>query len=128
MQSSDRILPGVALMLAFCVTAPLLDVAAKLAAATIPVGQITTARFVGQAAFTVPLALAMGMDWRMPPRVAALVLLRSVLLIASTFCFVAAVRVMPLADALAIVFVEPMILMLLGWALFGDRVGPRRIA
>ena len=34
---------------------------------------------------------------------------------------------MPLADALAIVFVEPFILLALGFALFGDRVGPRRI-
>lgn len=128
MAQTDRILPGVALMLAFCLTAPLLDVSAKLATATIPVGQITAARFLLQAAFTLPLALVMGMDWRMRPGVAALVLLRAALLIVSTFCFVAAVRVMPVADALAIVFVEPMFLMLMGWAIFGDRVGPRRIA
>lgn len=126
--TNDRILPGVALMLAFCVTAPLLDVSAKLATATIPVGQITAARFVLQAAFTLPVALLLGMDWRLNGRTAALVALRACLLIVSTFCFVAAVRVMPVADALAIVFVEPMILMLLGWAIFGDRVGPRRIA
>jgi hypothetical protein len=31
----------VALMLGFCVTAPLLDLSAKLATATMPVGQIT---------------------------------------------------------------------------------------
>ena len=37
--TTDRILPGVVLMLAFCTLAPLLDVASKLAAATIPVGQ-----------------------------------------------------------------------------------------
>lgn len=125
---ADRILPGVALMLAFCITAPLLDVSAKLATATVPVGQITAARFVLQAAFTLPVALVLGMDWRMRPGVAGLVVLRAGLLMVSTFCFVAAVRVMPVADALAIVFVEPMILMLLGWAIFGDRVGPRRIA
>jgi drug/metabolite transporter (DMT)-like permease len=127
-ERTDRILPGVALMLAFCVTAPLLDVSAKLATETIPVGQITAARFVLQAAFTLPLALAFGMDWRLAPRTAALLALRAALLMVSTFCFVAAVRVMPVADALAIVFVEPMFLMLMGWAIFGDRVGPRRIA
>jgi hypothetical protein len=43
---TDRILPGIVLMLAFCLLAPLLDVCAKLAAeGGIPVGQVTTARF-----------------------------------------------------------------------------------
>ena len=42
--STDRILPGVVLMLAFCMLAPLLDVSSKLAAeGGVPVGQITTA-------------------------------------------------------------------------------------
>ena len=44
-RAPDRILPGVILMLTFCALAPLLDVAAKLAAAEIPVAQIVTARF-----------------------------------------------------------------------------------
>jgi drug/metabolite transporter (DMT)-like permease len=35
---------------------------------------------------------------------------------------------MPIADALAIVFVEPFILLILGSLIFGDQVGPRRIA
>ena len=38
---TDKILTGVALMLGFCLTAPLLDVAAKLASSSVPVGQIT---------------------------------------------------------------------------------------
>ena len=44
--STDNILAGVFLMLGFCITAPLLDVAAKLASGTIAVGQITAARFI----------------------------------------------------------------------------------
>ena len=125
--SQDRILPGIALMLAFCVLAPLLDASAKLATATIPVGQITAARFLIQAVLMAPVALAMGLDWRMSRRALGLTVLRAVFLILSTFCFVAAVTVMPIADALAIVFVEPFILLLLGHYLFGDAVGPRRI-
>jgi drug/metabolite transporter (DMT)-like permease len=35
---------------------------------------------------------------------------------------------MPVADALAIAFVEPFILLILGSFIFGDQVGPRRIA
>lgn len=120
--------PGIALMLAFCVLAPLLDTCAKLATASIPVGQITTARFVVQAALMAPVAWAMGLRWRVSSRALGLLTLRAALLIASTFSFVAATAVMPIADGLAIVFVEPFILLLLGHLIFGNPVGPRRIA
>ncbi len=123
----DRTLLGVGLMLAFCVFAPLLDLASKLATQTIPVGQITAARFVVQAAFMLPVALAMRLDWRAPPRMLGMIGVRAVTLIASTYCFVAAVQVMPIADALAIVFVMPFIVMLLGKLVFANPVGPRRI-
>lgn len=124
----DRILPGVALMLGFCATAPLIDVASKLAVQAIPVGQVTTARFIVQAAIMAPICVWLGHGVGVPrtllPRLAA----RAFCLIASTYCFVAAVKVMPIADALAIAFVEPFLLLLLGRAIFGDEVGPRRIA
>lgn len=126
---TDRILPGVALMLAFCVLAPLLDVASKLAAESgMPVGQITTARFVVQGALMLPVLLVMGVPWRTDRRVAGLLLLRAVFLILSTFSFVSGIAVMPVADALAIAFVEPFILLILGSLIFRDEVGPRRIA
>jgi drug/metabolite transporter (DMT)-like permease len=57
-----------------------------------------------------------------------LVFVRAALLMLSTYCFVAAVAVMPIADALAIVFIEPFMLLILGRLMFGDEVGPRRIA
>lgn len=125
--TTDRILPGIVLMIAFCVLAPLLDAASKLATATIPVGQITAARFLVQGVLMVPVALVMGLSWRAPPRVLALIVLRAVFLIVSTYGFVAAVQVMAIADALAIVFVEPFILLILGHLIFGDHIGPRRI-
>ena len=126
--TQNRTLFGMGLMLAFCVLAPLLDACAKLATGTIPVGQITTARFVVQAALMIPIAVLMRLDWRVSRRTLALLLLRAVLLIVSTYFFVAATSVMPIADALAIVFVEPFILLLLGHLIFGNPVGPRRIA
>lgn len=125
---TDSPLTGIALMLAFCVLAPLLDTASKLATATIPVGQITTARFLVQGVLMMPFAMAMGLTWRVSRRNLGLLTLRAVLLIASTYGFVAGVEVMPIADALAIVFVEPFILLILGHYIFGDHIGPRRIA
>ena len=124
----DRILPGVVLMLAFCMLAPLLDVAAKLASATIPVAQIVTARFVVQGALMLPVMIGMGLTLGINRRALGYIALRAVFLALSTFTFVAAISVMPVADALAIAFVEPFILLLLGKFLFGDEVGPRRIA
>ena len=114
-------------MLAFCVLAPLLDTCAKLATATIPVGQITAARFLVQGLLMAPLAAAMGLGLRLPRRLWGLMTLRTLFLIASSFCFVAAVTVMPIADALAIVFVEPFILLIMGKLLFANPVGQRRI-
>jgi drug/metabolite transporter (DMT)-like permease len=110
------------------VLAPLLDTASKLATAAIPVGQITTARFLVQGALMLPIALWMRLPLRIPGKTAALITLRAVFLIASTYGFVAGVQVMPIADALAIVFIEPFILLILGHILFGNPVGPRRIA
>jgi drug/metabolite transporter (DMT)-like permease len=126
--NTDRTLTGIALMLAFCVLAPLLDTASKLATATIPVGQITAARFLVQGALMAPFALLMGLAWRTTPRLWGLLAIRAGFLILSTYGFVAGVAVMPIADALAIVFVEPFILLILGHLIYGDHIGPRRIA
>jgi drug/metabolite transporter (DMT)-like permease len=125
----DTTLRGIVLMLIFCMIAPLLDVSSKLAAeGGIPVGQITAARFVVQGALMLPVLLVMGLSLRLSPRALAFTFLRAFFLILSTYSFVSGIAVMPVADALAIAFVEPFILLILGSFIFGDQVGPRRIA
>lgn len=127
--SSDTTLRGILLMLLFCAIAPLLDVSAKLAAqGGIPVGQITTGRFVVQGLLMLPVVLMMGVSLALTARALAFTALRAFFLILSTFSFVSGIAVMPVADALAIAFVEPFILLILGSLIFGDQVGPRRIA
>jgi drug/metabolite transporter (DMT)-like permease len=127
--AKDTTLQGIVLMLVFCVIAPLLDVASKLAAeGGVPVGQITTARFLVQGALMLPVVLAMGLTLRLSRRALAFTFLRAAFLILSTYSFVSGIAVMPVADALAIAFVEPFILLILGSLIFGDQVGPRRIA
>lgn len=125
--STDHILTGVALMLGFCLTAPILDVAAKLASATVPVGQITTARFVVQCVLMGPFIWIMGLSLRVAQGQWLALVVRAALLFVATFCFIAAIRVMPLADALAIVFVAPFIVLLVGKFYLGEDVGPRRV-
>lgn len=125
--SSDRVLAGVALMLGFCLTAPLLDVSAKLASDSVPVGQITAARFVVQCALMAPLIWMMGLSLRVERGRWAALVFRALFLLVATFCFIAAISVMPLADALAIVFVAPFIVLLVGKFYLGEEVGPRRV-
>jgi drug/metabolite transporter (DMT)-like permease len=125
--STDRVLAGVTLMLGFCLTAPLLDVAAKLASTSVPVGQITGARFLVQCALMAPFIWVMGLSMRVAREQWLALVFRALLLLLATFCFIAAIRVMPLADALAIVFVAPFIVLLVGKFYFGEDVGPRRV-
>ena len=100
--SNDNVLQGILLMLGFCITAPVIDVAAKLAAATVPVGQITTARFVVQAMVMAPVCLILGYSLRIPKGTLGILALRAVFLILSTYFFVAAVQVMPIGVLLVI--------------------------
>ncbi|MEO6298055.1 MAG: DMT family transporter [Paracoccaceae bacterium] len=127
LHAPPRILPGLLLMLAFCVTAPLLDAFSKLATTAIPVGQITAARFVFQLICMLPIILVMRLDWRARRADFALLAVRAICLMLSTYCFVASVQYMPIADSIAIVFVMPFILMFLGKVIFGNPIGRTRI-
>ena len=125
--SSDSVLTGVTLMLGFCLTAPLLDVAAKLASSTVPIGQITAARFIVQCALMAPFIWVMGLSLHVEREQWIALVSRALLLLFATFLFIATIRVMPLADALAIVFVAPFIVLLVGKFYLGEDVGPRRV-
>ena len=125
--NQSQTLRGVLFMLGFCILAPLLDATSKLATDAIPVGQITALRFVFQGLCMWPVFVAMRLDWRTTRRDAALLLARAICLMLSTYCFVASVQYMPIANAIAIVFVMPFILMFLGKLIFGNAIGPTRI-
>ena len=114
-------------MVGFCILAPLLDASSKLATDAIPVGQITAARFVFQGLCMLPVFLLMRLDWRASRRDLVLLAARAFCLMLSTYSFVAAVQYMPIADAIAIVFVMPFMLMFLGKVIFGNPIGARRI-
>jgi drug/metabolite transporter (DMT)-like permease len=125
---SDRPLFGILLMIGFTVTAPVMDAFAKLAAPGIGVGQIVASRFGLQALLLLPVVLALAQLSRPTPRDLAMHLLRAALILVATAAFFSALRVMPLADAMAIFFVEPFILTLLGALFLGESIGWRRIA
>jgi drug/metabolite transporter (DMT)-like permease len=126
--AADKPLLGIMLMLAFCVLAPVGDAIAKILGQTVPVGQLVLVRFAVQAVLLIPLIWLTGRAWRMRGRVLWLTVLRTILHIAGIGAMVTALKFLPLADAIAIAFVMPFIMLLLGYFFLGEEVGGRRIA
>ena len=117
---------GVALMLAAMMVVPLMDGIAKHLSGTFSVAQVTWARYFFHLVILLPVVL-----WR--HGAAALLLRRPVLQIArggfllgSTLLFFGAIAVMPIADAISLVFVAPLIVTALSPVVLGERVGVRR--
>lgn len=124
---ADRPLLGILFMVGFCITAPVMDAMAKLTPHEVPVSQILAARFGVQVVALVPLALLLRVAHRPDLREWGGHLARGALLLLATFFFFSAIRHMPIANAMAIFFVEPFILTLLGGFFLGEDIGPRRI-
>jgi drug/metabolite transporter (DMT)-like permease len=127
LNAADRPLLGIALMLGFCALAPLGDALAKLLGGTIPLAQLVATRFVVQALVLVPVALATRRSLAMRPHVLRLAALRTGLHMAGISAMFMALRVLPLADAIAIAFVMPFLMLLLGKYVLNEAIGPRRL-
>ncbi|KUP91154.1 DMT family transporter [Tritonibacter horizontis] len=126
--NTDRPLLGILLMLGFCATIPLGDAVAKLLSTRLPVGQIVFARFAAQGLILAPVALMLGISLRLPAQVMPLVILRTLLQMGGITAMFMALRYLPLADAVAIAFVMPFIMLLLGKFVLHEDVGLRRLA
>ncbi len=124
----DKPILGIVLMLGFCILAPLGDSLAKVLGATIPLGQLVLVRFAVQAALLIPLVLFYAIPWRLSPRAWRLAGIRTVLHILGIGCMFTSLQYLPLADAIAIAFVMPFFMLLLGHFVLGEEVGPHRIA
>jgi drug/metabolite transporter (DMT)-like permease len=124
----DRPVLGMVLMLGFCTLAPLSDAFSKLAALHYAVLQLVFVRFATQAIVLVPLAAATGRSFAMSPLGWRLTALRTVLQVAGIWLMVTGLTYLPLADAIAIAFVMPFVLLLMGRFILGEEVGPRRLA
>ena len=80
------------------------------------------------ALLTLPFTLRHGGAAAIWPDRPAYHTLRAALLIAATFLFFSALKYLPIADALAIFFVQPLILTAISPLLLREKVGPRRWA
>lgn len=125
--TKDRPLLGILLMLCFCVLAPAGDAIAKILGQTVPVGQLVLIRFAVQAVVLIPLVWLTHRTWKMNRRIAVLTLVRTILHIVGIGAMVTALKYLPLADAVAIAFVMPFIMLVLGKYALQEEVGTRRI-
>ncbi|WP_170348288.1 DMT family transporter [Ruegeria atlantica] len=125
--TQDRPVFGIILMLGFCIIAPMGDAMAKLLAETTPVGMLVFVRFAVQALVLVPLAVLTGRSLRMRGRILWLTFIRTVLHILALSAMFSSLLFLPLADAIAIVFVMPFIMLILGKYILKETVGPRRL-
>ena len=130
MESSPRERPllGIALLVTGMQVLTLMDGIAKLLSARYPLLEVVWARYFFHVALLVPWVA-----WRYRGRALRLAhpglqLLRGVLMLVATGGFFAAIARIPIADALAIAFVSPLLITALSPWLLGERVGTRRWA
>ncbi|HLQ19765.1 MAG TPA: DMT family transporter [Tabrizicola sp.] len=122
-----RPLVGVALMLAAMAILPVIDVfAKKLGQAGMPILIVVWARALFGGLMTLPFALQADGARAFRPAQPLRQLARATLLFGATFLFFQSLKYLPIADALAIFFVNPLVVVVLSALLLRERVGPRR--
>lgn len=123
----DRPLFGLLFVFVFCLLAPLGDAMVKVVGHAAPLMVLLLSRFVIQAISLGPVVMFTKRKFSTSRRVITLVILRSIFHITGIGLMYVSLRILPLADAIAIVFIFPFILLFLGHFVLGEKVGKRRI-
>ena len=113
-------------MLGFCALAPVADGIAKLLGASIGIGQLVLYRFALQAILLLPFLIWLRPKMHVIASSFHLIVLRTVLHVIGIASMITALQYLPLADAIAIAFVLPFIMLILGHYLMGDHIGTTR--
>ena len=119
---------GMLIMAVAMLLVPGMDAIAKALSATVPPGQVAWSRFFFQIVFMLPVLLVVrggvpGVPLQLVPQA-----LRGALMGTAALCFFWALKHLPLADAIAIFFVEPLILTLFSALFLGEPIGWRRVS
>ncbi len=118
---------GIGLMLTAMAVLPFLDVIAKhLGQQGMPVLQIVWARLFFGTLFTLPFALKLQGPKGLIPNMPVMHTVRACFLMSATGFFFAGLTFLPIADTLAIFFVQPLIVTMLSPFVLGEQVGIRR--
>lgn len=124
---NDKPLLGISLMLGFCLLAPIGDALGKILTASLPVAQIVLARFAAQVVFLGPLTWRQTAAPKLTARQWQLITQRTILHISGIGAMFTSLIYLPLADAVAIAFVMPFLMLLLGKYVLDEVVGLRRL-
>lgn len=114
-------------MLVAMIIAPVMDAMAKFMSSDITGGQVVMVRFGVQAAILLPVVWVMLGPSGLKPDRWVLAILRGVLAACAVASFFTALKWLPVADAMAIFFVEPLMLTILSAMFLGENVGWRRM-
>lgn len=120
---------GIGLMLLAMAILPLIDVLAKfLGQAGLPILVVVWARAVFGTLMVAPMALRAKGTAALRPSNPIYHIARAFLLSIATWFFFTALKYLPIADALAIFFVNPLVVTLFSAVFLREKVGPRRWA
>lgn len=117
---------GLFMMVLSVLVTPLVDVFSKLATETMPSAEISFFRFFLQILFTLPVLIVRRTWPQLNWHTTRMHMMRGGVLCLSMLTFVAALRSMEVADAVAIFFVEPIILTILSSIILKETIGWRR--
>ncbi|MGG7578329.1 DMT family transporter [Rhizobium sp. YTUHZ045] len=124
--STSEVTTGLALMFLSVMFSPLIDIFAKLAVVTIPSAEITAGRFLVQALCMLPIVLWRRSFTDFSWRQSLFHAIRGFVITVSMISFVTTLKYMAVADAIAIFFIEPIIVTILGGIFLKETIGWRR--
>ena len=117
---------GLFLMVLSVLISPIIDIFAKLAVTAVPATEITFMRLLFQMTVLGPICLLRGTLFDLTWKKSGLHAARGLLTAITMISFVTPLAVMEVADAIAIFFVEPIILTILGSIFLKEVIGWRR--
>ncbi|SDQ78850.1 DMT family transporter [Pseudovibrio sp. Tun.PSC04-5.I4] len=125
--ASNAGLHGILFMVSAMSLAPFMDGTAKYLSAFISPVEVSLGRFLCQALVVLVIAVVMGRSISsLIKEITRMQLVRGACLAICSIFFFSSLKYMPLADAIAIFFVQPMILTMLSAIILKEKVGVRR--
>jgi drug/metabolite transporter (DMT)-like permease len=118
---------AILLLMAALTLLPVMDGCAKLLSRSIPVLEITWARYFFHWMILLPILLYRYSWQAFRPAKMTMQLARSTILLVGTVLFFFGLSYMPVADTLALFFISPLVATLLSAIVLKEKVGPRRL-
>lgn len=126
-EAGQENLVALSLMSGAMMIVPIMDIIAKYLSQSLPPLEVTFGRFLFQFLICGAIAVATGNIAKLRSKRPGINFLRGALLAIASLLFFTAIKYMPVATAISIFFVEPMILTILAALILKERFGLRRV-